>query len=136
MTGIFTSHHYLVRDAQGAVVAHVFYQVDNPNGASCEEYELGIPCSSVSLLETRLDSGTYIVELIQHYRNGRWWPRAFNVQIDIGAGGAEIPADITTSESVSPSAETFSIIETIGDRDWFRVELDADFGGSSRFRSE
>ena len=108
MTGIFTSHHYLVRDAQGAVVAHVFYQVDNPNGASCEEYELGIPCSSVSLLETRLDSGTYIVELIQHYRNGRWWPRAFNVQIDIGAGGAEIPADVTTSASVSPGAETFT----------------------------
>ena len=102
MTGIFTSHHYLVRDAQGAVVAHVFYQVDNPNGASCEEYELGIPCSSVSLLETTLDSGTYIVELIQHYRTGRFWPRAFNVQIDIGAIGAEIPADITTSESVSP----------------------------------
>ena len=108
MTGIFTSHHYLVRDAQGAVVAHVFYQVDNPNGASCEEYELGIPCSSVSLLETRLDSGTYIVELIQHYRNGRFWPRAFNVQIDIGAGGAEIPDDVTTSASVSPGAETFT----------------------------
>ena len=127
MTGIFTSHHYLVRDAQGTVVAHVFYQVDNPNGASCEEYELGIPCSSQSLLETTLDPGSYFVELIQHYRTGRT-PAAVDVNIEIGQTGVDIPADVTTSASVSPGAATFSNIETIGDRDWFRVELDADFG--------
>ena len=127
MMGIGTSHHYLVRDAQGAVVAHVFYQVDNPYGASCEEYELGIPCSSESLLETTLDPGSYLVELIQHYRTGRT-PAAVDVNIEIGQLGADIPADVTTSASVSPGAATFGNIEIIGDRDWFRVELDADFG--------
>ena len=48
--------------------------------------------------------------------------------MEIGQIGAEIPADVTTSASVSPGAETFSSIETVGDRDWFRVELEADFG--------
>ena len=68
MTDYDTSHHYVLRAADGTELQHVFYHVNFQGNTWCAD-RYGIACSPDPVLEATLEEGDYFLELVQHYGN-------------------------------------------------------------------
>ncbi|WP_420444505.1 cadherin-like beta sandwich domain-containing protein [Candidatus Poriferisodalis sp.] len=77
MTDYDTSHHFVLRAADGTELQHVFYHVNFPNKPWCAD-NYGIACSPDPVLEATLEEGDYFLELVQHYGNRQ---RYFEFQV-------------------------------------------------------
>ena len=75
--GSDTSRHILLRAADGTVIKHSPHVVGGAPWGFCVE-EFGVECGH-SVLEATLPAGAYIVETVQHYRDGR--ERRFTVSV-------------------------------------------------------
>ena len=84
LTDVDTSHHYVLRNADGEVIDHVFsdidYDIDYPGGDPCADLD---ECSeAASLLVEQLAAGDYVIEIIQHFsEDGR--QRHFGVNVSV-----------------------------------------------------
>ena len=65
-----TSRHILLRSADGTLVKHTTYLIVPPSDDSCVAL-FGVSCSGNPVLNATLPTGSYIVETVQHYRDGR-----------------------------------------------------------------
>ena len=72
-----TSRHILLRAADGTVIKHSPHVVGGAPWGFCVE-EFGVECG-YPVLEATLPAGAYIVETVQHYRDGR--ERRFTVSV-------------------------------------------------------
>ena len=68
MTDYDTSHHYVLRAADGTELQHVFYHVNFSGNTWCVD-SYGIACSPNPVLQATLEEGDYFLELVQHYGN-------------------------------------------------------------------
>ena len=75
--GSDTSRHILLRAADWTVIKHSPHVVGGAPWGFCVE-EFGVECGH-SVLEATLPAGAYIVETVQHYRDGR--ERRFTVSV-------------------------------------------------------
>lgn len=128
VTGYDTSHHYVLRDATGAQIDHVFYHIEYP-GDPCRAF--GIRCTWDSRLRAYVEPGQYLLEIVQHYtydRRQRLYGLRVNVVADLGARAeaeADFAADTTTTATVEVGVPAFGRIQVAGDQDWFAITLDA-----------
>ena len=87
-----TSHHIVLRSNDGTELEHIFYQIDHI-WDGCNGY--GVPCASSPLLETTLDAGDYVIEIVQHYSTtGRRRLFEFDVTGDVALVGKPELTDI------------------------------------------
>ena len=124
-----TSHHYLLRDNTGAVLKHVFYQVDFPGHDPCHEF--GLPCAAHAQLRAYVEPGQYLLEIVQHYTwdlRQRAYSLSVEIDADLGAraeADADVAADTATTATVAVAVPAFGRIQESGDQDWFAITLDA-----------
>ena len=124
-----TSHHYLLRDHTGAVLKHVFYQVDFPGHDPCHEF--GLPCAAHAQLRAYVEPGQYLLEIVQHYTwdlRQRAYSLSVEIDADLGAraeADADVAADTATTATVAVAVPAFGRIQESGDQDWFAITLDA-----------
>ena len=65
LTESTTSHHYVLRAADGTEIIHVLHSPDYSSGHRCGFYEQR--CSSTRGFDATLDPGAYVLELVQHF---------------------------------------------------------------------
>ena len=124
-----TSHHYLLRDNTGAVLKHVFYQVDFPGHDPCHEF--GLPCAAHAQLRAYVEPGQYLLEIVQHYTwdlRQRAYSLSVEIDADLGAraeADADVAADTATTATVAVAVPAFGRIQESGDQDWFAITLNA-----------
>ena len=124
-----TSHHYLLRDHTGAVLKHVFYQVDFRGLDPCHGF--GLPCAAHAQLRAYVEPGQYLLEIVQHYtydRRQRDYRLSVEIDADLGAraeADADVAADTATTATVAVAVPAVGRIQESGDQDWFAITLTA-----------
>ena len=112
-----TSRHIVLRSADGALLGHVYYHTDYPNGGSgC----YGMPCAADPVLEATLPTGAYIVETVQHY-NGSGRQRSSTVTVE-GTGIysvtprlAALSVDATSVAGFHYNTFAYELARAVGD---------------------
>ena len=129
-----TSHHYVIRAADGTELGHAFYHIEYWTGDRCAEFEQR--CVADPQIDAVLEPGHYILELVQHYRHVSGSAteirrRNFNVRATIEPvtllepSGADYPADATTPAKLGVSRSSpVGEIGSSSDVDWFAVNLE------------
>ena len=129
-----TSHHYVIRAADGTELSHDFYHIEYWTGDRCAEFEQR--CVADPQIDAVLEPGHYILELVQHYRHESGSSteirrRNFKVRATIDPvtlaepSGADYPADATTPATLGVSRSApVGEIGSSSDVDWFAVNLE------------